>query len=154
MTMTAALADTLAMVAETGSIASDPWWIIGSAAVVLHGGEVRDVKDVDLMMSARDADAFLMRVDATRSKADASDRFKSRVFATWSDPPIPVEVFGGFSLAVDGLWREVSLITREAVRVGGGEVFVPSADELVHLLESFGRSKDLKRARLLRRSRL
>ena len=153
MTMTAALADTLAMVAETGSIASDPWWIIGSAAVVLHGGDVRNVKDVDLMMSARDGDAFLKRVGGMRREADASDRFKSRVFGSWSDPPIPVEVFGGFSLAADDLWREVSLITRETVRVGGGEVFVPSADELVRLLESFGRSKDLERARLLRCSR-
>lgn len=139
------------MVAEAGSIASDPWWIIGSAAVVLHGGKVHDVKDVDLMMSARDADAFLMRVGGTRRRADASDRFKSQVFGRWTEPPIPVEVFGGFSLAIDGSWRDVSLVTREAVRVGGGEVFVPSADELVRLLESFGRSKDLERARLLRR---
>jgi hypothetical protein len=149
--MTAALAETLAMVAQAARDAADEWWIIGSAAVVLHGGELAHVKDVDLMMSARDAEAFLRRTRSEHGGAEASDRFASDVFGVWKEPSIPVEVFGGFRLAVDGQWRHVSFSTREPLTVAGARVYVPSSQELVGLLRSFGRSKDLERARLLRR---
>ena len=147
--MTPALADTLAMVAEAASGAKEPWWIIGSAAVVLHGRAVPHVKDVDLLMSAGDAEVLLRRVGAQPGRGEADERFRSTVFGCWTGPPIPVEVFGGFSVAVSGGWRDVSLSTREAVRVGGARVFVPSVEELVRLLHSFGRPKDLERALLL-----
>jgi hypothetical protein len=43
----------------------------------------------------------------------------------------------------------VTLQTREPVSVGGARLYVPARDELVRLLRSFGRAKDLERARLL-----
>jgi len=43
------------MIGQAAAGAADPWWIIGSAAVVVHGGAVPHVKDVDLMMSGGDA---------------------------------------------------------------------------------------------------
>jgi hypothetical protein len=105
---------------------------------------------VDLMMSTRDAEAFLRRAGGEAGGAEPSDRFCSRVFGIWKTPPVPVEVFGGFSLATDGVWREVSFSTREAVRIRDAQVYVPSVAELVRLLHSFGRAKDLERASLLR----
>ena len=147
------LAETLAMVAEAAGDARDPWWIVGSAAVVLHGGAVARVKDVDLKMSAADAERFLRRVGGEFRNTDASDRFRSQVFGIWTRPPIAVEVFGGFSLAAGGGWREVSLATREPVTVGGARVYVPSREELVRLLQSFGRVKDLERVRALTQER-
>jgi len=146
--MTRHLADTLVMVAEAASVAADPWWIIGSAAIVLHGRAVPRVKDVDLLMSAADADGFLERVGGSRRPTNSDPLFRSSVFGIWREPPIPVEVFGGFRLAVASGWRDVSLSTRQAVPIGGRQLFVPSADELVRLLQSFGRAKDLERARL------
>ena len=62
---------------------------------------------------------------------------------------MPIEVFGGFQLATDGDWRTVTFSTREAVEVEGARLFVPSTDELRELLHSFGRPKDLHRAKLL-----
>jgi len=147
--VTPALADTLAMVAEAASGAMEPWWIIGSAAVVLHGRAVPHVKDVDLLMSAGDAEVLLRRVGAQPGRGEADERFRSTVFGCWTGPPIPIEVFGGFSVAVAGRWRDVFLSTRESVSVGGARVFVPSVEELVRLLHSFGRPKDLERAQLL-----
>jgi hypothetical protein len=91
-----------------------------------------------------------MRVRGQRMSADASDRFRSLVFGLWNNPPIPVEVFGGFSVAIDGVWREVTLSTREPVTVSGACVYLPSREELVWLLQTFGRAKDLERARSLR----
>ena len=148
MTMTRALAETFAMVAEAASGASSPWWIIGSAAVVLHGCCVPHVRDVDLLMSAADAEQLLRRVGGRLRPTDTDPRFRSRVFGNW-DAPVPVEVFGGFALATPQGWRDVFLSTRKPVTIAGRKLFVPSADELVPLLHSFGRAKDLERARIL-----
>lgn len=144
------LAETLAMVAHAANGAADDWWIIGSAAVALLGGRVGAVKDVDLMMTARDAEAFLRGVQAPPCGSYPSEMFRSRVFGVWSEPPIPVEVFGGFALRTDGDWRDVALSTRHPVTVSDAEVYVPAVEELARLLHSFGRPKDLERARLLR----
>ena len=148
--MTPDLSRALVQMVEIAAGSADPWWIIGSAAVLLHGGEVGTVKDIDLMMSERDAEAFLRRARVTARGGGTSDRFRSAVFGTWHEPPVPVEIFGGFELATAGEWRAVTLATREPVTVGGAQVYVPSATELAELLVSFGRSKDIERARLLR----
>ena len=149
MAMTSALADTLAMISEAASGSTDPWWIIGSAAVVLHGRSLAHVKDVDLMMSAADAEVFLRRVGEEPRNGKPNDRFRSQIFGVWAGPPIPVEVMGGFSIATPDGWQEVSLVKRETVTVQGQPVYIPSAEELVRLLLSFGRAKDLERADLL-----
>jgi hypothetical protein len=149
VTLTSDLADTLARIGEAAAGAGDPWWIIGSAAVVLHGRAVAHVKDVDLMMSARDADALVRRVGGDFRETGASDRFRSQVFGIWSEPPVSVEIFGGFSVRTDERWRELSLTTRQPVTVAGTCLYVPSAEELVRVLHLFGRPKDLERARLL-----
>ena len=142
MKMAAALAETLAMVAPAAAAGRDAWWIIGSAAVPM-------VKDVDLLMSAHDAEAFLRRVGEVPRRGGANRRFRSKVFGTWTKPPTPVEAFGGFEVFADGEWREVALSTREQVTVGDARIYLPSAEELIRLLHLFGRPKDLERARLL-----
>lgn len=149
MVMTIALAQTLEMLGQAAADARDDWWLIGSAAVVLHGGKIPHVRDVDLMMSARDADEFLRQAGVQRGGAEPSERFRSQVFGTWETPPVRVEVFAGFELATDGLWREVCFSTREPFNVGDATVYAPSRRELARLLRSFGRSKDLERAKLL-----
>jgi len=149
MKMAAALAETLAMVAPAAAAGRDAWWIIGSAAVALHGAAVPMVNDVDLLMSAHDAEAFLRRVGEVPRRGGANRRFRSKVFGIWTKPPTPVEAFGGFEVFADGEWREVALSTREQVTVGDARIYLPSADELIRLLHLFGRPKDLERARLL-----
>lgn len=146
---TGPLAETLEMLAQAAQDADDEWWVIGSAAVALHGAEGAGINDVDVMMSARDAAAFLHRVGAVEQIPATSALFRSQVFGVWSEPPVPVEVFGGFELAENGQWREVKIFTRESAVVRSGRVFVPAANELVRLLHAFGRAKDLERASLL-----
>ena len=79
----------------------------------------------------------------------SSKLFRSSVFGTWSAPPLPVEIMGDLSLATPAGWRPVRPETREAVAVEGQRLFVPAAGELIALLRSFGRPKDLARIRLL-----
>ena len=147
--LTPDLERSLLMAAENAADALDPWWIIGSTAVALHGGEVGPVKDVDLMMSARDAQNFLEKARVAATGVVPSDRFRSQIFGTWNGPPIPVEVFGGFEVFTGGEWRPVFFATRQTVNLSAAALFVPSRAELIDLLRTFGRPKDLQRAELI-----
>ena len=147
--MTPALRETLVAVAGATKQAVDPWWIIGSAEVALVGGEVRDVRDVDVLMSRRDAHAFLRRVGSAPATRDPDALFRSEVFGTWNEPPLAVDVMGGFSLFSGGMWRPVSPGTREPVGIQDQTLFVPSREELRALLLDFGREKDIARAALI-----
>ncbi len=147
--MSPELTETLRQIATEAADAKDDWWIIGSAAVALHGGATGPVKDVDLLMSERDAAALLRRVGVEPAPGVADALFHSRVRASWTAPPVPVDVMGGFSFAAAEGWRAPALATREAVAADAGQVFVPSVAELKALLMSFGREKDLARAAML-----
>ncbi|WP_309661126.1 hypothetical protein [Sphingomonas sp.] len=137
------------MVADLCIPAADPWRIIPSAAVALHGALVDDVRDVDLLMSGRDARATLLRVGVQPAAGQATDLFRSAVFGAWDGPPLSVELFGDFDLAGPDGWSRVAPQTREPVAIGARTLFVPSADELTQMLTSFGRPKERARARLL-----
>lgn len=149
MTLTGELRQSLAILAAAAADAVDDWWIIGSSAVALHGGDVRRIRDVDLLMSANDAERFLRKVGGGSRTGKPSTQFRSDVFGTWIGPPIPIEVMGGFSLHTPEGWRPVMPTTREAKMVGESTLFVPSVRELKEMLQSFGRPKDLERAKLL-----
>ncbi len=149
MTLPERLEQTLVMVAELGMSAADPWWVISSAAVALHDAPVDDVRDVDLLMSARDAKQALMRVGVEPRTGHATDQFRSAVFGTWHGPPLPVEIFGDFDFAGPDGWSRVAPKSREPVTIGGQILFVPSVAELRQMLIGFGRPKDLARAQLL-----
>lgn len=149
MTLEPALTETLRRIADAAGPALDDWWLIGSAAVALHGGTVGRLKDVDLLMSERDAAALLHRAGIEPAAGVPDALFHSRVRVTWAAPPLPVDVMGGFTFkAADG-WRALALVTREAIAVGDRLLYVPAVAELKTLLLSFGREKDLARAALL-----
>ncbi|MFD1786568.1 hypothetical protein ACFSC3_03180 [Sphingomonas floccifaciens] len=143
------LAITLAMIAQGARAAEDDWWIIGSAAVALHGAFVTPLKDVDVMMSYRDAERFLTDVNGDRIVPEPSALFQSDIFGVWTAPPIPVEIFGGFRLACNEGWQSIGFTTRLAMAVDGGQIYIPGIDDLRGLLRSFGRPKDLERLRLI-----
>ena len=138
------------MVADLCIPATDPWWILSSAAVALHGAPVDNARDVDLLMSGRNAKATLLLVGVQPATGQATDLFRSTVLGTWDGPPLAVDIFGDFDFAGRGGWSRVAPQTREPVAIGAHTLFVPSADELTQMLTSFGRPKDLARARLLR----
>jgi hypothetical protein len=151
MRLPPALDATLALVADAAAEAAGPWWIVGSAAVALHGAEVPDLRDVDLLMSAADARTLLARLGLPAAPGAPSPLFRSEVFGTWREPPLPVEVMGGFTLAAPSGWEPVAFATREPVRLAARTLYVPSAAELRALLLRLARPKDLARAKLLPR---
>lgn len=48
MTVTPALSASLSAIGSVMAEAHDPWWIIASAAVALHGADPGHVSDVDV----------------------------------------------------------------------------------------------------------
>jgi hypothetical protein len=139
----------LAEVAELAAAARDRWWIIGSAAAVLHGAVGIQVRDVDLLMSRHDAAKLLRAGGIAPAPGPADPLFRSQVFGRFSAAGHAVEVMGGFSVRSGDVWRPVRLRGRLAVNVAGAAVFVPTKAELIALLRSFGRDKDLERAERL-----
>jgi hypothetical protein len=129
--------------------ARDPWWIIASAAAVLHGAEPIEVGDVDVLMSRDDAQRLLPMLGLAVRPGPEHPNFRSEVLGTWQVPPLPVDFLAGFSVHVADRWIPIAPMTREAIDIGGATVYVPARDELRRIIESFGRPKDLERARLL-----
>ncbi|MFL6857984.1 MAG: hypothetical protein ACJ8EB_08765 [Allosphingosinicella sp.] len=125
---------------EAAGAARDPWWIIGSAAMALHGVEGLQVGDIDLLTSRRDAAALLGAKGG--EPGEPGGRFRSDIFGRWRAGAYGVDVMGGFRF--DG--RE--LVPR--TRVARGGLFVPAVEELIAMCETFERPKDAERATRLR----
>ena len=143
------LETSLGRVARVMAGAQDPWWIIGSAAVALHGRDPGGIADVDVVLSVRDADELLEPRGILPDDKPPHPQFHSRWFARWDGTPLPTEYMAGFQLAESGRWQPVTFETREAVELEGETLYVPSRDELRALLHRFGRGKDLQRAAAL-----
>lgn len=125
--------------------AQDDWWLIGSAAVWLHGSDPGGIADIDVVLSERDAEQLLEPRGILPQTLPPHELFHSRWFARWEGTPVPVEFMAGFSIMEDGEWKPVLPASRE----GKNGLFVPSREELKSLLHRFGRGKDLQRAAAL-----
>ena len=143
------LRKTLVMVAEAMRDARDPWWIISSAAVALHGVAPIVVGDVDVLTSVGDARRLMDALGITPIEDGASSLFRSTLFGRWQTPPLVVETMAGFHVATAAGWTEVLPRTRVPILVDGCTVYVPDRVELAGMLRLFGRRKDLERVRLL-----
>lgn len=136
---------TLSQVALALAEARSKWWVIGSAAVMLHGEDPGPVGDVDILLGVPDARRIFSVLGLPVAPGRADDLFRSALFARWIAPPVPVEFMAGLELCSDGNWAAV----RPRTRVALGSVFAPGREEMVSILTRFGRKKDLRRAALL-----
>ncbi len=136
---------------EPMAIARDPWWIIGSAAVKLLGCDPGDVRDIDVLVSPTDFDALFSELPLRAEPDTAKSMFTSERFGLWDEPVLAVEFMSGLKVRMDDKWCEVAPQTRRRIEFGNCELFVPEAHELVAILISFGRDKDLRRAAKLMR---
>ena len=127
----------------------DPWRVIGSAAMALHGAAPIAVADVDLLLSRRDARAQLEERGLSVAPGAANGRFRSEIFARWECPPMGVEMFAGFHVRTGAGWLELVPETREPIMLDGAILFVPSVAELIAFGRLFGRPKDVEREPLL-----
>lgn len=145
------LQQTLATAAHILAIAREPWWIIASTAIALHGGRVCDVADVDVLTSTADARRIAFHLGLESRDPVPHPRFRSEVYFGWDGAPLPVEFMAGLAVRSGEAWHAVLPATRLAIRMGGTTLYVPEREELRAIVASFGRAKDLLRADLLPR---
>lgn len=138
------LASALAAVAAEMERAVDPWWVIGSAAVALHGADTI-AADIDLLVSVCDAMMLIERLRLSAERPDAHPVFRSRIFARWHRSDRDVEIMAGLAICDDGRWHPLAPVTRLSMK----GIFVPDRAELAAILSRFGRPKDIERRRLL-----
>ncbi|AIF47633.1 hypothetical protein [Dyella japonica] len=151
--VTPALYTTLAeIVPELHVQCLDPWCLIGSAAALLAGADV-GVADVDVLTSREDAERLMASWSERREhvyEPAGAERFRSH-FARFRFPGMPVEVMGGLELNRGDGWKPVQAGRLTLVGLNGLAVPVPSIEDQIRILESFGREKDHQRATLLRK---
>ncbi|WP_374468985.1 hypothetical protein [Phenylobacterium sp.] len=140
------LAETLARLSAATPLMRDPWWLIGSAAMALHGAAPITVADVDLLASPSDARRLAQAWGIALQPSAPSPLFRSEVYFQWPEPPVPVDVMAGFQVMTPQGWAAVRPRTRVAV----GGLFTPDLSEQIEILERFGRPKDLARVTVLR----
>ena len=144
------LCETLCAIGKVLSDASDPWWVIASAAAALHGARPITVRDVDVLLSENDARRVLPSLGLAVEPGPDHPRFRSAVFAAWSAHSLPVEFMAGFCRKDGNAWVRVQPVTRVPIAVVNGVIHVPQRQELEAMFVSFGRPKDHERAALLR----
>jgi hypothetical protein len=143
-----ALPHALHGIADALESAQDPWWVIGSAAMALHGAPIA-VRDIDLLLSRGDARRLLEARGLPVLPGTADGIVQSEIFASWPAPPFTVELFAGFRVATAAGWREIVPRTRVPLPISGSTVWVPDVLELIELGRLFGRHKDRGREPLL-----
>jgi hypothetical protein len=132
--------------------ATDPWWIIGSAALYLSGDTGIAPRDIDVLTSARGAKAMFESAGVAPAPAPAHARFRSDPFGR-----IPVaggldiEVMGDLHCFAETAWTPLRLQTRAEVWFGDVRLWVPEIAEQKSIFETFGRDKDLRHAERIAR---
>jgi hypothetical protein len=149
MTVSPALSASLHAIESIMVDAHDPWWIIASAALALHGADLGQVADVDVLLSIVDAQRILPTIGIDLRQGSAHATFRSSTFGTWSGTALPVEFMAGFRHRSGEAWVPVQPATRQLIKVDGVIVFVPERAELQAMLTAFGRPKEMERARKL-----
>ena len=132
--------------------AKDDWWIIGSTAIALHGIDVGPIKDIDILVSRRDAQALLLATGEANQATARANKFRSDIFLVLDKNCIPLEFMAGLSVNVHGNWQNIAPITRQTIKTGNSRIFTPALSELVEILRVFDREKDHHRIALIARN--
>lgn len=135
----------LASFLDVASEIHDPWWVVGGAATALFLNDTTDVHDIDVLLSPADAQRLIVILELPDSTDEGTERFRSKVYATWTAPAIPIDLLGGFQVKVGEHWTLVNPKTRQAFETAAGTVFLPSLDEHIELTRLLGRPRDFER---------
>ncbi len=109
------------------------------------------IGDIDVLLDEADADRLSVTLGLPLQPGTAHPAFRSRRFARWTAPPLPVEFMAGFEHRGAPGWTPVRPRTRARIDHPAGPFFVPARHELIEMFRRFGRPKDLSRAAALER---
>ena len=130
------VAETLVRAAQELTLARDDWWLVGGAAVALHGVAAVEIADIDILLSPRDARRILAALNISRDEGGGVDRFRSDVFGRWTGLPLSIDLMAGLQVRTGEAWTRIEPATREAILVEGHPIYVPSRVELIRYLSA------------------
>ncbi len=136
---------TLQQVADLLADTQDPWWVLGSAAMALIGGDPGEVGDIDVLVSGRDAEALMQAFALTNQADGGTPQFRSDYYLVPQLGALRVEIMAGYQICCGDAWQPVTPASRQAVTVGPATLLVPDRQEQIELLQRLGRPKDLAR---------
>lgn len=119
--------------------------MLGSAAMALIGVDPGEVKDIDVLVSSRDAERLMTSFALTNQADGGTSRFRSSYFLLPDLGEVRVEIMADYQVRRGDAWEPVSPSSRDAIVVGAATLFVPDRRDQIQLLERLGRAKDLAR---------
>ncbi|MEM9376344.1 MAG: hypothetical protein AAGA72_08990 [Pseudomonadota bacterium] len=146
------LRSTLIRAAAFLGAAQDDWWVLGSAAMALIGIDPGGVRDVDILVSKRDAAALLTRYGLRNEADGGTDRYRSAVFLRPDLGGVDVEIMADYRVKQGVHWQPIWPQTRRHVSLDGTGLIVPGVQEQLALLRMLNRPKDHARIARLERS--
>jgi len=124
-----------------------PWWLIGPAAVALHGGAAGQFSRFEVIVSPGDARRLAEERGLTLTPGPATALKRSRKSLTLPIGGLDARLMVWVEQHVGGRWVPVQPKSRVAIDLGGGrQVFVPEREELIDILKQTGRGRDMVRA--------
>lgn len=127
------------------SAAADPWWVLGSAAMALIGVDPGEIRDIDVLVSRRDATA-LMDSHHWENQADGgTEQFRSSIFLRPGLGEKRVEIMSEYEIRRGDKWEPVQPASRLRVMLDDTALFVPERWEQIEILNRLARPKDRER---------
>ena len=138
------------MLFRSMQLATDPWWIIGSVSMVLHGVDPGPIGDIDILVSQKDGLALGQEWECENCAGSGAGRFRSEVLLKHRVLGVDVEVMAGLEVRHQSGWHPVLPKTRQKIVRQGVVLFVPEQAEVISIFRLFGRKKDIVRANRMR----
>lgn len=138
----------IAFLSDDLSKLQDPFYIIGSSALVLAGIYLEATDDIDLLTSRRDADFLKKHWKATKVGGYApkdSDKFRSD-FGRFQWENVLVEIMGDLEIFHDGAWQKLLINEYFEISINQLTIRIPTLKEQERIFRLFGRPKDLAKA--------
>jgi hypothetical protein len=128
----------------------EPWWVIGSTALVLTGIAGVEPDDIDVVASGSCLRRVLAKADIDEIASKPHPQFCSSPYQRIElEGATPIELMGDLHVLTRSKLARVVLESRSEIRAGTAVVFIPSIAEQIALLRLFGRGKDMAKAALL-----
>lgn len=126
-------------------------YIIGGAALILHGIPIESTSDIDILTTHHSAEILknnLSQYHDINYITKNDDLFQSN-FARYVTPTMDIEVMSNLKVCKNNVWIPVEVLDFVEITLGDITIRIPTITELLRILTLFGREKDLKRIKLI-----
>jgi hypothetical protein len=129
---------------------SEPWWIIGSTAMVLSGIDYIEPDDIDVVADGAMLRRILSNAGVVEITPKPHEQFQSMPYTRMKvEGGTDLEFQGNLALFENGVWTRLTFASRIQVSLGNVAFYIPRLDEQLQIFRRFGRAKDLRKADII-----